>query len=104
MKNFKSLNELHKVKGWPISENPLFSMIVCIDTCPDTHSDVKNEYTTGFYTIAFKKVLSGSLYYGRTQYDHNEGSMIYIKPGQVVEFKNIELDGNGFTIMFHPDF
>jgi AraC family transcriptional activator of pobA len=104
MKHFKNLNELHKVKGWPISENPLLSLITCADTCPATYGIAKNEYTTGFYTIAFKKVLSGSLYYGRTKYDHNEGSMIYIKPGQVVEFKNIKLEGSGFTIMFHPDF
>jgi AraC family transcriptional activator of pobA len=104
MKHFKSLSELHKARGLPMSEHPLLSLITCVDTCPATCGTAKNEYTTDFYTIAFKKVLSGSLYYGRTRYDHSEGSMIYVKPGQVIELKNIKLEGSGFTIIFHRDF
>ncbi len=104
MKHFKNLNELHQARGWPISENPLLSLITCVDVCPTTCGMAQNEYTTDFYTIAFKRVISGSLYYGRTKYDHKGGSMIYIKPGQVIELKNIRLEGSGFTIMFHRDF
>ena len=104
MKHFKSLSELHKVRGWPVPENPLLSLITCVDACPVKCGTVQNGYTTGFYTIAFKKVLSGSVHYGRTKYDHNQGSLIYLKPGQVVEFENIRLEGIGFTIMFDPDF
>jgi len=104
MKHFKNLSDLHKARGWPISENPLLSLMTCVNTCPASCGTASNEYTTVFYIIAFKKVLSGGLYYGRTKYDHNQGSMIYIKPGQVVELKNLQLEGSGFTIMFHPDF
>ncbi|MDN3547440.1 helix-turn-helix domain-containing protein [Mucilaginibacter aquaedulcis] len=103
MKHYKSLSELHKARGWPIPENPLLSLVTCVETCPVRAGIEQNEYTTDFYTIAFKKILSGSVYYGRTKYDHNEGSLIYIKPGQVTEFKNIVLEGSGFSIMFHPD-
>ncbi|MBB6271088.1 AraC-like DNA-binding protein [Pedobacter cryoconitis] len=102
MKHFKSLSELSN--SLPLSENPLFKLITCIDRCPDTCGIAEKKYTTDFYTIAFKKVLSGNFYYGRTKYDHNEGSMTYVKPGQVVELKNLKLEGSGFTIMFHPDF
>ena len=101
MNEFKGV---HKTSGLPMSENPLLRLITCIDTCPDTCGLTKNEYMTDFYTIAFKKVISGNFYYGRTKYDHTEGSMTYIKPGQAVELKNIRLQGSGFTIMFHPDF
>ena len=104
MKHFKSLSELHKANGLPLSENPLFTLVTCVDTCPATCGTAKGGYTTDFYTIAFKKVISGSLYYGRTKYDHTEGSMIYTKPGQVVELQDIKLEGSGFTIMFHCDF
>jgi AraC-like DNA-binding protein len=103
MKHYKSLSELHKARGWPIPENPLLSLVTCFEACPARTGIEQNEYTTDFYTIAFKKILSGSVYYGRTKYDHNEGSLIYIKPGQVTEFKNIVLEGSGFSIMFHPD-
>lgn len=104
MKHFKHLNELHQARSWPISENPLLSLITCVDVCPTTCGMAHNEYTTDFYTIAFKRVISGSVYYGRTKYDHKGGSMIYIKPGQIIELKNIRLEGSGFTIMFHRDF
>lgn len=103
MKLFNS-SEPHQGSGLPMSENPLLRLITCVDICPGTCGIAKNEYTTDFYTIAFKKVISGSLYYGRTKYDHQEGSMTYFKPGQAVELKNIQLEGSGFTIMFHPDF
>lgn len=86
-----------------MSENPLFRLIICVDTCANTYGTTKNN-TTGLYTIAFKKVISGNFYYGRTKYDHQGGSMTYIKPGQVVELKNLRLEGSGFAIMFHPDF
>jgi AraC family transcriptional activator of pobA len=104
MKYFKTLSELHNARGLPMPENPLLSIITCINTCPATCGSAKNEYTTGFYIIAFKKIISGNFNYGRTKYDHAEGSMTYVKPGQVVELKNIKLEGSGFTIMFHPDF
>jgi AraC family transcriptional activator of pobA len=104
MEHFKSLSELHKASGLPMSENPLLSLITCVDTCPASCGIAKNVYTTNFYTIAFKKLLSGNFYYGRTKYDHEGGSMTYVKPGQVVELKNIKLEGSGFTIMFHRDF
>lgn len=104
MKSVKSLNEVSKFSDVPMSENRLLRLITCVDTCADTCGMEKNEHKTSFYTIAFKKVISGNFYYARTKYDHQEGSMTYIKPGQAVELKDLKLQGSGFTIMFHPDF
>jgi AraC family transcriptional activator of pobA len=104
MEYYNSLSELHRAKGWPLPESPLLSLITCVDNCPVAKDAARNEYTTAFYTIAFKKVLSGELNYGRTKYDHENGSLIFLKPGQIVGFKNIKLEVTGFTIMFHPDF
>ncbi len=42
--------------------------------------------------------------YGRTKYDHDNGSMSFIKPRQVVEFKNLQFDEDGFLIFIHEDF
>jgi len=42
--------------------------------------------------------------YGRTKYDHENGSMIFVKPRQVVEFKNLEFEEDGFLICIHEDF
>jgi AraC-like DNA-binding protein len=104
MKHFKSLSELHTARNMPAPENPLLSLITCVNTCAGTCGIAKNGYTTDFYSIAFKKLISGSFNYGRTRYDHKVGFMTYVKPGQIVELKDIQLEGSGFTIIFHRDF
>jgi AraC family transcriptional activator of pobA len=42
--------------------------------------------------------------YGRTKYDHENGSMLFVKPRQVIQFKNLEFDEDGFLIFIHEDF
>ena len=42
--------------------------------------------------------------YGRTKYDFDNGSMIFIKPRQVIEFKSVEYDDDAFIIFIHEDF
>lgn len=42
--------------------------------------------------------------YGRTKYDNDNGSMIFIKPRQIIEFKNVEYDEDAFIIFIHEDF
>ena len=62
------------------------------------------EFTSDFYMIGFKKLKSGVIMYGRTKYDHENGSMLFVKPRQVVEFKNLEFEEDGFLIFIHEDF
>ena len=42
--------------------------------------------------------------YGRTKYDHDNGSMSFYKPRQVIEFRNLEFEEDGFLIFIHEDF
>jgi AraC-like DNA-binding protein len=100
MKHFKNLTEAHITLGFPPPEHPLLSVMTC-----DT-SSFKNDisYTCDFYLISYKKLKSGLIRYGRTQYDHGQGAMSFIKPRQLVDMRNIELEDNGFIICFHEDF
>jgi AraC-like DNA-binding protein len=59
----------------------------------------------GIYTIILKQVKCGDLKYGQNYYDYQEGTLVFISPGQVVE---IETDGKpyqplGHGLIFHPD-
>jgi AraC-like DNA-binding protein len=54
--------------------------------------------------IGSKKLKSGVVLYGRTKYDHDNGSMSFYKPRQVVEFRNLEFEEDGFLIFIHEDF
>lgn len=99
MKHFKNLSEWHRFKGYQPPENPLLSAINCKQVC----AAVGIEYTSDFYTIGFKKIKSGEIYYGKTKYDHDQGCLFFIKPRQVVEISNLGLEEEGFAIHFHED-
>jgi len=100
MKHYKNLSDLHRNNGFPPPENPLFSIFQCNKTC----SIGDREFTSDFYMIGFKKLISGVILYGRTKYDHESGSMMFIKPRQVIEMKHIEFEEDAFLIFIHEDF
>lgn len=100
MQHFKTIADMHRYNGIPLPENPMYSVVRCVNSC--TLGD--REFTSDFYMIGFKKLTSGSILYGRTKYDHDTGSMMFIKPRQVIEFKNVEFETDGFMIFIHEDF
>jgi AraC family transcriptional activator of pobA len=100
MKHYKNLSALSRDNGFAPPENPLLNLIRCNKTC--TIGD--KAFTGDFYLIGFKKLRSGLFKYGRTNYDHDNGSMSFIKPRQVIELKDLEFEEDGFLIIFHEDF
>jgi AraC family transcriptional activator of pobA len=100
MKHYKHLSDLHRDSGWPPPENPLFSIARCTDACTIGNQ----EFTADIYAIWFKKLRSGVILYGRTKYDHDNGSVSFAAPRQVLEFKNLEFEEDGFIILIHEDF
>ena len=100
MKHYKNLSELHRENGFPPNENPLFSIYQCNGTC----SMGDRQFTSDFYMIGFKKLKSGVILYGRTKYDHDCGSMIFVRPRQIIGMQNLHLDEDGFLIFIHEDF
>ncbi|MDQ0110190.1 AraC-like DNA-binding protein/vacuolar-type H+-ATPase subunit F/Vma7 [Chitinophaga terrae (ex Kim and Jung 2007)] len=100
MQHFKKLADIHQFNGFPKPENPLFSAYRCTRTC----NIGDREFTADFYMIGFKKLKSGVIMYGRTKYDHENGSMIFVKPRQVIEFNNLEYEEDAFIIFIHEDF
>ena len=59
----------------------------------------------GFYTIFLKDVKCGDLVYGRHTYDYQEGTLVFLAPGQVAGVKsNGELyQPKGYALIFHAD-
>jgi len=100
MNHFKTLSELHRFNGYPPPENPMLSLLRCNQSCPSG----EREYSGDFYMIGFKKLKSGVIMYGRTKYDNESGSMYFTKPRQAIEFRNIEIEEEGFAIYVHEDF
>ena len=60
----------------------------------------------GFYTIILKDVKCGDLVYGRNTYDYQEGTLVFIAPGQLagVNSNGEPFQPKGWGLVFHPDF
>ncbi len=59
----------------------------------------------GFYTIFLKDVKCGDLVYGRHTYDYQEGTLVFLAPGQIagVNSKGETYQPKGYALVFHPD-
>jgi AraC-like DNA-binding protein len=59
----------------------------------------------GFYTIFLKDVKCGDLVYGRHTYDYQEGTLVFIAPGQVAGMNSNgeTYQPKGYALVFHPD-
>lgn len=58
----------------------------------------------GFYAVFLKAGHCGELKYGRNCYDYDEGTLVFVAPGQVIEVNNEEdYLPSGLALLFHPD-
>lgn len=58
-----------------------------------------------FYLVFLKKVKCGDLRYGCSKYDYDEGTLIFLAPGQVIGSNTDEYyQPQGLALVFHPDF
>jgi AraC family transcriptional regulator, transcriptional activator of pobA len=62
-------------------------------------------YLSELYIIFLKDVKCEELKYGRNHYDYEEGTLLFIAPGQVFGFegKGKMLQPSGWALVFHPD-
>ena len=59
----------------------------------------------GFYAVFLKDQKCGEVRYGRKYYDYQNGTLIFVAPGQVfgAEDDGMEFQPEGYLLMFHPD-
>ena len=59
----------------------------------------------GFYTVFLKEVKCGDLIYGRHIYDYQEGTLVFLGPGQVAGLNSNgeTYQPKGYALVFHPD-
>ncbi len=59
----------------------------------------------GIYCIFLKEVDCGDLKYGRHYYDYQEGTLVFISPGQFIDVENKTdyYQPMGHALVFHPD-
>ena len=59
----------------------------------------------GFYTVFLKEVKCGDLVYGLNTYDYQEGTLVFLAPGQIAGIKSYgeTYQPKGYALVFHPD-
>lgn len=62
-------------------------------------------FNFGLYAVYLKELQCGELKYGRKNYDYQEGTLVFIAPGQVlgVQPKVTTFEAKGWALLFHPD-
>lgn len=94
---------MHKTLSYDTPMHPLVSVIDFSKiTCPLKGSP---KVVVGFYCIVFKNDSKCKWKYGRNSYDFQEGTLIFLAPGQVLEVDtdDNESASNGWGLFFHPD-
>ncbi len=101
MRRFETIND-YNVFNNNETLHPLVSMVDLSKASPRSGSKMY----FGFYTIFLKDVKCGDLVYGRETYDYQEGTLVFIAPGQVagINSNGETYQPKGYALIFHPDF
>ncbi|MDF2187978.1 helix-turn-helix domain-containing protein [Paraflavitalea sp. CAU 1676] len=100
MLKFNSIND-YNVFNNNTTLHPLVSVVDLSKANPRSGSRMY----FGFYTIFLKDVVCGDLTYGRATYDYQEGTLVFLAPGQVAGMNsNGQLyQPKGYALVFHAD-
>src|SRR5574344_1957542 len=82
--------------------HPLVSVIDFSKCKPCLHH--RNSF--GFYCVFLKDVRCGDIIYGKSTYDYQEGTLVFLAPNQIFGIKdaiNKPFQPKGYALIFHPD-
>jgi AraC family transcriptional regulator, transcriptional activator of pobA len=85
------------------NQETLHPLVSVIDFSKASPRKLRRTYF-GFYLVLIKDVLCGDIRYGKNTYDYQEGTLIFLAPGQIFG-ENVEelYQPKGYGIVFHPD-
>ncbi len=66
---------------------------------------LETKYLSELYIVFLKDTKCEEMKYGRSHYDYEEGTLLFVAPGQVFGFEETGrmLQPNGWVLVFHPD-
>jgi AraC family transcriptional regulator, transcriptional activator of pobA len=100
IRRFETINDYNVFNNNP-TLHPLVSVVDLSKSAPRTGSRMY----FGFYTVFLKDVKCGDLMYGRATYDYQEGTLVFLAPGQVAGVNsNGEIyQPKGYALIFSSD-
>ena len=99
MRRFDAVNDYNT-----FNKETLHPLVSVIDMSKAEPRQASNMYF-GIYTVFLKEIKCGDLRYGKKTYDYQEGTLVFIAPGQVVSVDNTgeTYQPKGHALVFHPD-
>ncbi|NMB50390.1 MAG: helix-turn-helix transcriptional regulator [Bacteroidales bacterium] len=97
--NFESIKEYNAFNNQE-TLHPLVSVVHLDNADPRKNRPLRYS----FYTVFLKKIKCGDLRYGLSNYDYDEGTLIFLAPGQVIgQYGDEYYQPQGLALVFHPD-
>jgi AraC-like DNA-binding protein len=100
----QSVKQVHDIFKLEKPKHPLITVFTH-ENLIQQREHINVTFAIDLYQITLKECNPGSFGYGRNQYDFEEGTMMFTKPGQVLTMDEWEEGDyvNGWSLMFHPD-
>ncbi len=100
IRRFESINDYNV-----FNKNPTLHPLVSVVDLSKADPRQGSRMYFGFYTILLKDVKCGDLVYGRETYDYQEGTLVFLAPGQVAGMNSNgeTYQPKGYALIFHPD-
>jgi AraC-like DNA-binding protein len=103
MEKIEKMETVSQYNAWMGVEtlHPLVSVI--------NFDDIESVHTfrryMGLYAVFLKNIKCGDMKYGIQPYDYEEGTLIFVSPGQVygIDSKGVPMKPAGYALVFHPD-
>lgn len=97
--NLENISQYNSMRGVE-TYHPLVSVIDMSKATPTQSTRIH----FGFYCVFLKEIKCGDLKYGCNYYDYQEGTLVFVAPGQIlgVNSKGV-VQSKGWALLFHPD-
>lgn len=79
--------------------------LVSVVNFNETPTIIHYRHYMGIYAIFFKNIKCGNMTYGCQTYDYEDGTMVFVQPGQVygIDSNGEPVIPSGYGLVFHPD-
>lgn len=97
--SLESIYQYNEMRG-VTTLHPLVSVVDMSKATPTPSLRIR----FGFYCVFLKEAKCGDIKYGCNNYDYQEGTLVFVAPGQVMGIMNREVvKPKGWALLFHPD-
>lgn len=98
--HIESVDQYNKIRGME-TQHPLITVI----DLAKAKAMPAQTFNFGLYAIYLKALNCGELKYGRNHYDYQEGTLVFVGPGQVlgVQPKVKTFEPKGWALLFDPE-